>query len=163
MIHSHWHCLLHIDIGCKSPTLSISNSNSTIRYQYTISISNINMLFFFLMALYFIHSKKWHLAALTMALSIAVKLVPILTFPLFLNKLGWRKSIRFYVTIGVLFLLLFWPFLDGDFIENYSTTIGLWFSKFEFNASFYYFLKWGVKHQFFPRCRGQSFAPILTS
>jgi len=103
------------------------------------------MLFFFVMALYFIHSKKWHLAALTMALSIAVKLVPILTLPLFLNKLGWKKSIRFYITIGALFLLFFWLFLDGDFIKNYSTTIGLWFSKFEFNASFYYFLKWGLE------------------
>ena len=103
------------------------------------------MLFFFLMALYFIHSKKWHLAALTMALSIAVKLVPILSLPLFLNKLGWKKSIRFYVTIGGGFLLLFLPFLSGDFIKNYSTTIGLWFSKFEFNASIYYALQWVIE------------------
>ncbi|MDB4094246.1 glycosyltransferase 87 family protein [Flavobacteriaceae bacterium] len=103
------------------------------------------MLFFFVMALYFIHSKKWHLAALTMALSIAVKLVPILSLPLFLNKLGWKKSIRFYVTIGGGFLLLFLPFLSGDFIKNYSTTIGLWFSKFEFNASIYYALQWVIE------------------
>ena len=100
------------------------------------------MLFFFVMALYFIHSKKWHLAAFTMAFSIAVKLVPILTLPLFLNKLGWKKSVRFYITIGVVFTLLFAPFLRGDFFENYSATIGLWFSNFEFNASFYYFLDW---------------------
>ena len=100
------------------------------------------MLFFFIMALYYVHTKKWHLAALTMALSIAVKLVPILSLPLFLNKLGWKKSIRFYVSIGIVFTLLFWPFLSGDFFENYSKTIGLWFSNFEFNASFYYFLKW---------------------
>ena len=103
------------------------------------------MLLFFMMALYFIHSKKWHLAALTMALSIAVKLVPILSLPLFLNKLGWKKSIRFYVTIGGGFLLLFLPFLSGDFIKNYSTTIGLWFSKFEFNASIYYALQWVIE------------------
>jgi alpha-1,6-mannosyltransferase len=100
------------------------------------------MLFFFVMALYYIHTKKWHLAALTMAVSIAVKLVPILSLPLFLNKLGWKKSIRFYLSIGIVFALFFLPFLSGDFIKNYSATIGLWFSNFEFNASFYYLLKW---------------------
>jgi len=103
------------------------------------------MLFFFVMALYYVHTKKWHLAALTMALSIAVKLVPILSLPLFLNKLGWKKSVRFYLSIGGVFLLLFLPFFRDDFIENYSATIGLWFSKFEFNASFYYLLDWGLK------------------
>ena len=100
------------------------------------------MLFFFVMALYYIHSEKWHMAALTMALSIAVKLIPIISLPLLLNKLAWKKSIRFYLSVGGVFILLFIPFLKGDFFENYSSTIGLWFSKFEFNASFYYFLKW---------------------
>ena len=103
------------------------------------------MLFFFVMALYYIHTKKWHLAALTMALSIAVKLVPIISLPLFLNKLGWKKSFRFYLSVGGVFILLFLPFLSGGFIKNYSATIGLWFSNFEFNASFYYFLKWVLK------------------
>ena len=100
------------------------------------------MLFFFVMALYYIHTKKWHLPALIMAVSIAVKLVPILSLPLFLNKLGWKKSIRFYLSIGIVFTLLFLPFLGDNFIKKYSATIGLWFSNFEFNASFYYLLKW---------------------
>jgi alpha-1,6-mannosyltransferase len=103
------------------------------------------MLFFFVLVLYYVHTKKWHLAALTMALSIAVKLVPILSLPLFLNKLGWKKSIRFYLTVGIVFMLLFAPFLKDNFFENYSATIGLWFSKFEFNASFYYLLNWGLE------------------
>ena len=100
------------------------------------------MLFFFIMTLYFVHGKKWHLAALSMAFSIAVKLVPIISLPLFLNTLGWKKSIRFYLSIGAVFILLFLPFLSADFYENYSATIRLWFSKFEFNASFYYLFKW---------------------
>jgi len=103
------------------------------------------MLFFFVLALYFIHDKKWHLAAFTMALSIAVKLVPLLSLPLFLNKLGWKKSIRFYFAIGAVFTLLFAPFINGDFFENYRATIGLWFSNFEFNASFYYLFDWGLE------------------
>ena len=103
------------------------------------------MLLFFIMTLYYIHTQKWHLTALTMALSIAVKLIPIFSLPLVLNKLGWKKSIRFYLSVGGVCILLFIPFLKGDFFENYSNTIGLWFSKFEFNASFYYFLKWATK------------------
>lgn len=103
------------------------------------------MLFFFVMALYYVHTKKWYLAALTMALSVAVKLVPIISLPLFLNKLGWGKSIRFYLIIGAIFILLFTPFLSDNFFENYSATIGLWFSNFEFNASFYYLLNWALE------------------
>jgi hypothetical protein len=102
------------------------------------------MLCFFIMALYFIHSKKWHIASITMALSVAVKLIPVLSLPLVVNKLGWKKSIVFYITTGCVIVILFLPFLSLDFLENYSATIGLWFSNFEFNASIYYLLKWAL-------------------
>jgi len=100
------------------------------------------MLCFFIISIYFIHSKKWHTAAIVMALSIAVKLVPILSLPLFLNKLGWKKSIWFYSIIASVLMILFVPFFSFEFLENYGATIGLWFSNFEFNASIYYFVKW---------------------
>jgi len=100
------------------------------------------MLCFFIISIYFIHSKKWHKAAIVMALSIAVKLVPVLSLPLFLNKLGWKKSIWFYSIIASVLMILFVPFFSFEFLENYSATIGLWFSNFEFNASIYYFVKW---------------------
>ena len=99
------------------------------------------MLCLFIMSLYFIHSKKWHIAAVVMALSIAVKLVPVLSLPLFLNKLGWKKSVLFYSVTAAVFIILFIPFFSFGLLENFSATIGLWFSNFEFNASVYYFLK----------------------
>tara|TARA_B110000879_G_scaffold65266_1_gene91676 strand:+ start:111 stop:1454 length:1344 start_codon:yes stop_codon:yes gene_type:complete len=99
------------------------------------------MLCFFIISLYFIHSKKWHMAAVVMALSIAVKLVPVLSLPLFLNKLGWKKSVLFYSVTAAVFIILFIPFFSFGLLENFSATIGLWFSNFEFNASVYYFLK----------------------
>ena len=99
------------------------------------------MLCFFIISLYFIHSKKWHIAAVVMALSIAVKLVPVLSLPLFLNKLGWKKSVLFYSVTAAVFIILFIPFFSFGLLENFSATIGLWFSNFEFNASVYYFLK----------------------
>ena len=99
------------------------------------------MLCLFIMSLYFIHSKKLHMAAVVMALSIAVKLLPVLSLPLFLNKLGWKKSVLFYSVTAAVFIILFIPFFSFGLLENFSATIGLWFSNFEFNASVYYFLK----------------------
>lgn len=95
------------------------------------------MLFFFVWSLYLLSQKKWMLAALPYALSIAIKLVPLLFLPLFLKHLGLKKSFIFYLFVGATCLLCFLPFYSPDFLGNYSQTIGLWFSNFEFNAGLY--------------------------
>jgi len=77
------------------------------------------------------------LAAVPYALSIAIKLVPLLFLPLFLKHLGFKKSLIFYILVGASCLLCFIPFYSPDFLGNYSQTIGLWFSNFEFNAGIY--------------------------
>ncbi|MUH34902.1 mannosyltransferase [Zobellia amurskyensis] len=100
------------------------------------------MLFFFVWALYLLSIKKWTLAAIPYALSICVKLVPLLFLPLFLKHLGFKKSVSFYTVIGVTCLILFIPFYSSEFIANYSKTVGLWFSNFEFNAGLYNAIKY---------------------
>lgn len=48
------------------------------------------------------------------------------------------RLIGFYSIILITTLLLFLPFYNTDFINNYSDTVALWFGQFEFNASLYY-------------------------
>ncbi|MBM1104722.1 mannosyltransferase [Aurantibacter crassamenti] len=95
------------------------------------------MLFFFLWAMYLLSVKKWITAAIPYALAILVKLVPLIFLPLFLKYLGIKKSIIFYLVIGCVSVLLLLPFYSSEFINNYSETVGLWFSNFEFNAGLY--------------------------
>jgi hypothetical protein len=99
------------------------------------------MLFFFVMSLYFLSIKKWVLAGFIYALSISIKLVPLIFLPLFLKYLGLKKSILFYTVIGITSLILAVPFLSSEFIGNYTDTLGLWFSNFEFNSSIYNVIK----------------------
>lgn len=99
------------------------------------------MLFFFIWSLYLLSKDKWKLAGLVYAFSISIKLVPLIFLPLFLKYFGIKKSVLFYGIVGATTLLLLLPFYTSDFISNYTETVGLWFSNFEFNASIYNVVK----------------------
>ncbi len=123
------------------------------------------MIFFLVWSLYLLQRGKWQFAAIIFALSISVKLIPLIFLPLFLQwflnqnsssrssanntntlslnhqktgLIGLKNLIMFYTLIGLFTLLLFLPFYSEVFITNYSKSVGLWFGKFEFNASIYY-------------------------
>lgn len=104
------------------------------------------MLFFFIVSIFLLSLKKWYLAAVVLACSISIKLVPLLFLPLFFTYLGWKKSIAFYILIAITSLLLFAPFYTPAFIDNYTKTLSLWFSNFEFNASLYNIVKHTAIH-----------------
>lgn len=117
------------------------------------------MLFFLMVSLYHLHQQKWLFAAIFMGCAISVKLIPLLFLPLFfqwfvcrntLEKIPFFQQIKrenlwklisFYSIIFLVTILLFLPFFSIEFIENYSKSVGLWFSTFEFNASFYYLFR----------------------
>lgn len=99
------------------------------------------MLFFFIWSIYLLAIHKWLLAAVIYAFSISIKLIPLMFLPLFLKHLGFKKSLLFYIVIAVVSFALLLPFYSPEFIDNYSKTVGLWFSNFEFNAGIYNVVK----------------------
>ncbi len=99
------------------------------------------MVFFLIWSLYLLHKGNWRASAVLLALSVSVKLIPLLFLPLFFQTLRWRKSIAYYAIVGGVTLLLFSPFFSQTFIDHYAETVGLWFTNFEFNASIYYLLR----------------------
>lgn len=104
------------------------------------------MLFFFILSMFLLSIDKWKTAAMVIACSISIKLVPLLFLPIFLKYLGWKKSIVFYSIIGITSIALFLPFNTPEFIDNYSRTLKLWFSNFEFNSSLYNLAKKTAVH-----------------
>jgi len=108
------------------------------------------MLFFLIWALYLLYNGKWIWAAVLFGLSISVKLIPLLLLPLFwryfvdkglFSKGFWELKKFYWVTILVV-LISFAPFYSSEFVSNFTTTIGLWFQNFEFNASVFYVIRW---------------------
>lgn len=108
------------------------------------------MLFFMILSLYLLYSGKWIWAASLFAVSISVKLIPLLFLPLFyqyfvseglFSKGFWKLKKFIWIILGVV-MLTFAPFFSSEFISNFSETILLWFRNFEFNASVHYLIRW---------------------
>lgn len=95
------------------------------------------MIFFFVLALYFIFKKLWYWGAIFMGISISVKLIPLFFLPLFLSHYNFRKSIAFYTITAIVVLASLLPFISTAMLSNFGNTLSLWFSNFEFNAGFY--------------------------
>ena len=100
------------------------------------------MIFFLLLAVWLFTVEKFNWSAVAFALSICSKLLTILFLPFFIKRIGWKSNIQYFLVVGISCVLLFLPIINTSFIYNFSDSLGLYFQKLEFNASFYYFFRW---------------------
>jgi hypothetical protein len=102
------------------------------------------MIFFLLLSFWLVTKSKLLASAVSFSLAICSKLLPIILLPLLLARLGWKKSLLYYLAVFITCLLLFLPLLNTEIISGFRESIGYYFKKFEFNASIYYLVReWG--------------------
>lgn len=96
------------------------------------------MIFFLLAGWQMLQRGRLPAAAGLWALATATKLLPPLFLPLAWRWLGWRRGWVFQLLFAGTCGLLFLPLLNKQVLMNMSQSLGLYFQRFEFNASLYY-------------------------
>jgi len=99
------------------------------------------MMGFVLAALALLVHKRWLLSALLFGMAVSTKLVPLIFLPFLIRHAGWRISLTYFATVALICVALFAPFLSVTLIQNFASSLDLYFQSFEFNASIYYLLR----------------------
>jgi hypothetical protein len=100
------------------------------------------MVFFVLLAVYSLIKKRHVFSAIAIAFAIGTKLLPLILLPLLIKRIGIRKSFIYFAIVGGVLLILAAPFINGQSVSNFVSSISLYFQSFEFNASIYYLARW---------------------
>jgi alpha-1,6-mannosyltransferase len=103
-----------------------------------------------LASLMWLIQKKYLLSGIGIGIGIGLKLIPLILVPVIgafiargLKKSQTMRPIGLFTagiigTLGLIFL----PMLNTETLGHFTSTTSLWFTKFEFNASIYYVLRW---------------------
>jgi hypothetical protein len=94
-----------------------------------------------LMGVYYFITYQRLKSPIFIGFSILLKLLPIMILPLLLKGMKWQKWFLYFAILATTVVLGFAPFISADLIENYGSSVGLWFGTFEFNASVYYIIR----------------------
>ncbi len=99
------------------------------------------MVAFCLLAVYGFLKQAYVLSGLALAFAISTKLLPLIFFPLILKRAGFKTGVWYLAGTGFWVSLGFLPFVSTRLIQNFASSLDLYFQKFEFNASLYYLVR----------------------
>ncbi len=99
------------------------------------------LLFFLVLSIYLLQKGEWVFSAIAMAIAISTKLIPLIFLPAIIPYIGWRRSLKYFSVIVLLFLFLFYPFYTSRLTSHFMSSVELYFKNFEFNASIYYIVR----------------------
>jgi hypothetical protein len=99
------------------------------------------MITFVLGSVYLLRKRKIVGSGVALALAVCTKLIPLIFLPLYLRRLGWKRAMLFYAVVGGVTVLLFFPLATPELLAGMHDSVGLYFQKFEFNASVYYLVR----------------------
>ena len=99
------------------------------------------MIAFLSASIYYMLKNKNHLSASLWACAVSIKLIPLLFIPLLYKKLGFKNLFIYGTIVLGINAILFIPFLSQNLVNNFMSSIELYFQNFEFNASIYYVVR----------------------
>lgn len=98
-------------------------------------------IFFLLLAVYLVIINKWIGSAMSIALAVGTKLLPLIFIPGLVRTIGVKRFIQYGVVFTAFTLLIFFPLYDQSVFQAMMSSVSLYFNKFEFNASLYYLIR----------------------
>lgn len=100
------------------------------------------MIPFLCISIYYVFNNKLIYGALWMAISIGVKLLPLMILPYFWFNMGKKDRNVFFGSLILFCTLIFLPLITSIGGTSFMSSVDLYFRKFEFNASIYYLFRY---------------------
>ena len=119
------------------------------------------LIFFLLGSFYLLLRARPALSAVMLGLAVGVKLWPLLFMPFIWRRLSFKAFFRYATVVLLVLILIFSPFVSEVLIHNIFNSLNLYFQKFEFNASVYYFFRW-LGYQIYGYNNIARFGPLLS-
>ncbi|MGB0404200.1 MAG: hypothetical protein ACPGEG_08895, partial [Salibacteraceae bacterium] len=94
------------------------------------------LIFLLLISIYFF-KKQPIISAVFFGMAVSIKLIPLLFIPLLWQYLKTKNWLLYGIITALVNVVLFLPYLTPEFIENFGSSIQLYFKSFQFNSFVY--------------------------